>query len=91
MNWFKKHLNLTYLITFILCGLLCWLFYEILQNDTLGLFAVVLYFVVAGWVLKNKRRSLWWLLLSPYLLAPLWLTNSKELHDYEKLLKQKQY
>ncbi|MCX5998001.1 MAG: zinc-ribbon domain-containing protein [Chloroflexi bacterium] len=88
-NWFQRHLNWTWvlavffvpLILFALIGFIYWLTY---QTWPVGLFDIVLRtlsvvlpildLIVSGWVIKNKGRSLWWILLTGWL-SPLWLGN----------------
>ena len=45
-------------------------------GDVAGIFGSIFMLVVSGWVIKQKGRSLWWLLLSGFL-SPLWLSNKK--------------
>jgi len=45
-------------------------------GDVAGIFGGIFMLVVSGWVIKQKGRSLWWLLLSG-LFSPLWLNNKK--------------
>ncbi len=39
--------------------------------------AAILLLIVSGWVIKQKGRRLWWILLTP-VFSPLWLKNKKE-------------
>ncbi|OGO24353.1 MAG: hypothetical protein A2Z28_06500 [Chloroflexi bacterium RBG_16_51_9] len=74
MNWFQRHLNWTWLFIYLI-----W----IPLNDTggKGLPAAVLYpvgsvFLLIGsiWVIKQKGRKLWWVLLTPFF-SPFWLKS----------------
>ena len=82
MNWFQRHLHLTWVLG---CPLtLIVLLYisrylkdvPIFASDTVGVIAVVIMFGTSGWVIHRKGRSLWWLLSgNPF--APLLLENRK--------------
>ena len=73
MDWFERHLNWTGAL-----GYLIWFVPN--ANDSAVLTNINLVFqttvsiIIPGWVIKQKRRSLWWLLLSP-LFSSLWLKN----------------
>lgn len=78
INWFQRHLNWaiilgivgSYLLAFIIAFVLGFLFYE-LPNDvlegfglTIGLLIPIpLISIIVGWVLRQKSRRLWWLLM----------------------------
>ena len=62
MSWFKNHLNWT--ATFgILLGLLFSILAREFENDFLWALAVAVLLVISTWVLRQKRRTLWWLLI----------------------------
>lgn len=86
MNWFQNHLNWTYLLTWLLVPILLALLYMIV-SIAIGaplpfilsfpvIFSIILLvdLSVGGWVIKQKGRSLWWLLLFGWF-SPLWLDN----------------
>jgi len=79
MEWCKKHLNWTWTISYILFLLvyLCMVQPNSLP-DPLPLITVliveVIALIVGLWVLKQKNRSLWWILLQN-IGSPLWLSN----------------
>ena len=106
MNWFKKHLNWTFvsgLTVSWIVGCLPLLIYIILQPDTtneiisniLGYLVLVVVisvrFILGSWVLNNKGRNLWWLLI---LLIPfgeitiLMLKNELQLATYHAKLEK---
>ena len=87
MNWFQRHLNWTYvlgwLLTLVLCLILGFVMVMIdpnISDDDLevmgNLVGGVIMLVVSGWVIIQKGRSLWWLLLSGCF-SPLWLSNKR--------------
>jgi hypothetical protein len=41
-------------------------------------FGMSLMLIVSGWIIKKKRRSLWWLLLFGWL-SPVWLSSHSDL------------
>ncbi len=70
-SWFERHLHWTWFFAY-----LTWFFLNatyILEIEIIGL--IILLFV-SGWVIKQKERSLWWILLTP-VFSPLWLKNMK--------------
>jgi len=91
MDWFKRHLNWTLLFASILIPLIALLLaYTI--NDSLGTtfpsivgwILTILILVIYGWVLRQKNRSLWWLLLFWWpigLFIYTGLSNNRERHD----------
>ena len=73
MNWFQRHLNLTFCLSWVCVNILANL--AQLGVDVIWLIvAVVLYICVVLWVLKMKGRSLWWVLFS---ISALFLSNKK--------------
>jgi len=87
MNWFQRHLNWTWVLSYLLMfvgafmfGFLMGLADPNVSEDAVGvvaqIFGSIFMLVVSGWVIKQKGRSLWWLLLSG-LFSPLWLSNKK--------------
>ncbi len=71
-NWFSRHLNWTYVFSYLLWFVLN--AREGIIASWLSLVAAVLWLVISGWVIKRKGRSLWWILLS-IIGSLLWLTN----------------
>lgn len=72
MNWFQRHLNWTWVLVYLL-----WFVLNASESVVAGLVAAVFWLIVSGWVIKQKGRRLWWLLLS-WLFSPLWLSNKKK-------------
>ncbi|MCX6001524.1 MAG: hypothetical protein NTY79_03190 [Chloroflexi bacterium] len=85
MGWFKRHLNWTWGISFLLwfCLLLIQAIVPfrgilLLITGTIDSFILFPAWIVASvWVLKKKGRSLWWLILTIYG-SPLWLSNKSK-------------
>ncbi len=69
MQWFQRHLNWTYVLANLSLSLVVWAEWEL----RLVGFAM---WPIAGWIIIQKGRSLWWLLLAP-VFSPLWLTSKK--------------
>ena len=69
MKWFERHLNWTYVLANLFLSLLVAVEWE------WRLVGVAMW-PISGWVIIQKKRSLWWLLLAP-VCSPLWLTNKK--------------
>lgn len=78
MNWFQRHLNWTVVLGFLglfllnmLLGFIFGLtFYDLPENALEGAGAVIGFLttiiggsIIVGWMLRQKHRSLWWLLL----------------------------
>ena len=87
MNWFERHLNWTWLFAYLLSWLLYALVLVVLAlaatfishlaiYAVAGLLSSSFLLVVSRWVLIQKGRSLWWLLLIGWA-SPLWLENKK--------------
>ena len=81
MNWFRRHLNWTYVLAYLLWFVLNLYTDESVVAWWLSLVAAILWLVISGWVIKQKGRRLWWLLLS-WVGSPLWLKNK----SYRKLI-----
>lgn len=59
MNWFQRHLNWTMILT-----ALAWYILAGIEGSGIGwLIGLVVCFPIYGWILSQKRRSLWWLLI----------------------------
>ncbi len=70
MNWFQRHLNLTWVFVYLVLG-------SIVMATPFGILNVVclvFILIVSGWVIKQKGRSLWWLLIG---FSPLVLKNMR--------------
>ena len=76
MKWFEKHLNWTWVLanSVIVVGSL-WVRGGLVTVG-IAIVALLAILLVSGWVIIQKGRSLWWLLLS-VLGSPLWLTSKK--------------
>ncbi len=85
MNWFKRHLNLSFtlalLFTYLMCFVAGFVMAMVDSNVSDLLLRVVTYIIfiatmvpVSVLVIRAKGRSLWWLLLVGWL-SPLWLSN----------------
>lgn len=68
-SWFRRHLNLTWVFAYLI-----WLPMNLSDNIEPQIIGAVLLLFVSGWVIKQKERSLWWILLTP-VFSPLWLKN----------------
>ena len=78
MNWFRRHLNWTLVLAYLLwfvpnAG-------ESVVAQRFALVALIFLTVVSGWVIKQKGRSLWWILLMPFF-SPLWLKNKRSYRE----------
>jgi len=69
MNWFQRHLNWTWVFVYLL-----WVVSNPSDSVVASLVAAVFLLIVSGWVIKQKGRSLWWILLT-IVFSPLWLKN----------------
>jgi len=87
MNWFQRHLNWTWVLSYLLMlvgafvfGLLMFSADPNVSEDAVGgaaqIFGGIFMLVVSGWVIKQKGSALWWILLSG-VFSPLWLENRK--------------
>jgi len=87
MNWFKRHLNLTWLLAYVFYMVGCFvsgMLLAILAFDTSDASMSVMVYVLGAiimlpaslWVFTMKGRSLWWVLLAGWL-SPLWLSNKR--------------
>jgi len=76
MNFFRRHLNWTYVLAYLLWFVLNLYGDESVVAWWLSLVVAILWLVISGWVIKRKGRSLWWILLS-WIGSPLWLKNKE--------------
>jgi ribosomal protein S27AE len=85
MNWFQRHLNWTFVLSFFsmfvlasIIGLIVGIANLKFNDKSLDAIAEIacgiVLLTVGGWVLKQKGRSLWWLLLVGWF-SPVWLGN----------------
>ena len=76
MNWFQKHLNWTWVLAYLFMVLIQFVIgAEGIEAKGVGsLLGVTIMLPISGWVIVQKGRSLWWILLSG-LFSPLWLKN----------------
>jgi len=76
VKWFRRHLNWTWVLgnLFVVVILLV-IGAEGSEAKTLAqILGLTVMLPLSGWVIIQKGRSPWWLLLSG-LFSPLWLTN----------------
>jgi hypothetical protein len=81
MYWFEKHLNISWTIA--------WVIYAMASVPKI-LLAQIFWLpllLLSGWVIKEKNRSLWWILLSG-VFAPVWLKNKAENKGYKYYCKE---
>jgi len=89
MSWFVKHLNWTWvfgiLVIYALCfiaGLIIGFTGTEISDEAVGATGYVIYipayYVLSGWVIHQKGRSLWWTLLAGFIFLPLWLPNYRK-------------
>jgi hypothetical protein len=70
-SWFQRHLNWTWVFAYLI-----WLPLNLSYNIVPEVIGAVFLLFVSGWVINQKRRSLWWILLTP-VFSPLWLKNER--------------
>jgi hypothetical protein len=70
-NWFQRHLNWTWALAYLV-----WIPLNGADHIVPQIIGTVFLLFVSGWVIKQKGRSLWWILLTP-VFSPLWLKNKK--------------
>lgn len=74
LNWFERHLNWTLVLTWLaifpigfIVGFIMFMFYPYISDESIGGLSVIVgltwILLTNGWVIKKKRRSLWWLLV----------------------------
>ncbi|MFC1871293.1 hypothetical protein ACFLYF_02685 [Chloroflexota bacterium] len=69
LNWFQRHLNWTWVFTYLI-----WIPLNASDDAFPPIIGGIFLLLVSGWVIKQKGRSLWWILLTPFF-SPLWLKN----------------
>ena len=70
-HWFQKHLNWTWVLAYLI-----WLPLNLSYSIVPQVIGAIFLLFVSGWVIKQKGRSLWWILLTP-VFSPLWLKNER--------------
>ena len=71
MNWFQRHLNWTWVFAYLI-----WIPLNYSDDAIPPIIGAIFLLVVSGWVIKQKGRSLWWILLT-IIFSPLWLKNKR--------------
>ncbi len=81
IHWFQRHLNLTWVLGCLLAFVVALMMPVVIEGTlfapvTVGstIVAGIIILGVSSWVIIQKGRSLWWILLSG-LFSPLWLKN----------------
>ena len=105
MNWFERHLNWTMVLAWLSTYPIAFLMGSIavgidpyISGDAVWGIAVIISLIVTiavgQWVLKKKNRSMWWLLISPFIFFLLIENHSfmrdeygRTAADYDKLIK----
>lgn len=88
MNWFKKHLNWTYVLTWLFYFFICLIlgfavgfFAPETPDSSLDVMLDILMFAIllpiSVLVIRAKGRSLWWILLVGWF-SPLWLSSKSK-------------
>ncbi len=82
LNWFQRHLNWTWVFAYLIWWYLngTAIYEESATFNVLSLVALIFLTIVSGWVIKQKGRSLWWILLTPFF-SPLWLKNMRSYRE----------
>ena len=89
MNWFQRHLNWTLVLSFLVVLVVAYMMAVVVvvvdpsdvREGTVGAVeeavGLVGGLIASAWVIEQKGRSQWWLLLSGVFSA-LWLENKKK-------------
>ena len=64
MNWFKRHLNITLVLSWIIAFIIAFLTGLPFGNPTVLIFLVIFIFIVEFWYLKQKNKPLWYVILN---------------------------
>jgi len=75
-NWFQRHLHWTWFLAYLI-----WFFLNFSYFIEIQIIGLVILLFVSGWVIKQKGRSLWWILLTP-VFSPLWLKNKRAMRNH---------
>jgi len=70
-SWFRRHLNWTWVFAYLI-----WLPLNLSYDIAPQIIGAIPLLFVSGWVIRQKGRSLWWILLTP-VFSPLWLKNER--------------
>lgn len=70
-NWFRRHLNWTWVLAYLI-----WIPLNAPENVAPQIVGAILLLLASGWVIRQKGRTLWWILLTP-VFSPLWLKNKR--------------
>ena len=70
-NWFQRHLNWTWVFAYLI-----WIPLNASENIAPQIVGAIFLLFISGWVIKQKGRRLWWILLAPFF-SPLWLKNKR--------------
>jgi len=77
-NWFQRHLNWTWVLAYLFVVVFMLVIgaegSEAMAVGRIG--GVIVMIPTSAWVISQKGRSLWWILLA-WLLSPLWLPSKK--------------
>ena len=76
MNWFRRHLNWTWVFAYLIWFPLNASAIDQPSFTIPSLVGTGFLLVVSIWVIKQKGRRLWWVLLTPAF-SPLWLGNKR--------------
>ena len=93
MNWFQRHLNWTCVFSYLLVLVMATIgsvitvltYPDISHNILAGIAAIaggIILLLAGSWVIKQKGRSQWWLLLT-VLFSPIWIGNES---NYNKAI-----
>lgn len=64
MKWIKRHLNWSYLFGWWIILVITWLFSNISSDGLfLGIIIELMFIPLSMWYLREKHRSLWWVIL----------------------------
>jgi hypothetical protein len=67
MGWFRRHLNWTAFLTALIWYIISGVSINLLQEEGAWLLVwlpcFVVSFLIYGWILQQKRRTLWWLFI----------------------------
>lgn len=72
MNWFQRHLNWTWVFAYLI-----WIPLNASDDAAPQIIGSIFLLLLSGWVIKQKGRRLWWILLT-IVFSPLWLSNKKK-------------
>jgi hypothetical protein len=104
MKWFKKHLNWTWVFSWLLMQVIGLTSYWLIisGHTSIGgivtdaglisllllIFSFIFLLVISGWVIKQKGQNLAWIILVAYW-SPVWLRNKNNVQDQIALMPDK--